>query len=556
MAFKTRISVAVRSKVRLQHVCPLQPALFSRAIISEGFQRRLQFQVQTHVVRYFSSAGQVFDQIITDFGGESITEGTLVEWRKKVGDAVTKGEVIGVIETDKVTIEIKAGESGVIKDVLVKADDTIGKGALLAKIDVGASPTGTSTVTSAPSSSTSQSSLGPVIEQVVNDFGGESITEGTLMEWRKKEGEFVQKGDILCVIETDKVTIEVKAQESGTITECLIKADETVAKGAKIVKIQTGGEPYAKVEGAKPASAAPASNNSSPSRHEELTGIRATFARLAAERLGLPQAAKAAPSTPSTTAPKSTSAPKAATPAAIVVGKGRTERRVPISFVRQRVMQRLKDTQNTAALLTTFQEADLTAVLTLRSKYKELFEKTHGTSFGLLSFFAKASSLALKEVPGVNAAIDDGTSETIYKDYSDISVPIPSPRGPISCILRNVESKSVRQLEHQIAEFSLKARKDQLTVEDLGESTFGIVDSGISGGMLGTSILNPPQSAILGTNAITKRPYAVNGKVEARPIMYLSLTYDHRLVDGREAVTFLCSVRDKLEDPSRMLLDL
>ena len=280
-----------------------------------------------------------------------------------------------------------------------------------------------------------------------------------------------------------------------------------------------------------------------------LTGLRATFARLAAERLGLPvEAPSAAPAAPAPAVGKA--------PAAVSVGEGCTERRVPVSFVRQRVMKRLKETQNTTAQLSTFQEVDMTESLKLRSKYKDLFLKLHGSQLGLLSLIAKATCLAIAEVPGVNAIIDDGTKETVWRDYVDISIPIPSPRGIISCTLKDAQSMTIRDLEHEIAALSDRAGRDELSVSDLSHSTFGIVDTGAAGSMLGTGIINYPQSASMGTNAVKRRVAVVGGKLEARPIMYTALNYDHRLVDGREAVTFLCSVRDKLEDPSRMLLDL
>jgi len=220
------------------------------------------------------------------------------------------------------------------------------------------------------------------------------------------------------------------------------------------------------------------------------------------------------------------------------------------------VAQRLKDAQDTAALLTTFQEADMSAALEMCKKYKDSFQKTHGTQLGYLSVFAKASSNALMEIPGVNAVIDDSSKEIVYRDYTDISIPIPSPRGPVTCVLRGVESKTVLDIELEIAGLVEKAANDDLSVDDMMGATFGITDTGVAGGMMGTAIINPPQSAVMGTNAVTPRPTVVGGKVVAKPIMYLALTYDHRLIDGREAVTFLCSVRDKMEDPTRMLLEL
>jgi len=503
-----------------------------------------------------SSAGQIMDQVLSDLGGESITEGTLMEMKKNVGDTVTKDEVIATIETDKVTIEVKAVESGVLKEVFAKVDDNVEKGQVLAKIEVGAAG-GAPAAAPAPASAAAPAaaaSTGKVIEQTIEDFGGESITEGTIMEWKKQVGDFAQKGDILAVIETDKVTIEVKAEVSGTIQEIFAKADETVEKGAKLVKIQEGGAPAG---GSSPtaAPAAAAAPAAPVAEHSDLHGLRLTFARLAAKRSGLPMPGEAMPAP----APKAAAAPgKVASsgPQPIVVGEGKIERRVPLSFVRKRVASRLKETQNTAALLSTFQEIDMAEAIALRSRYKDSFSKQHGSQLGLLSMITKATCLALAEVPGVNAMIDDATKETVWRDYVDVSIPIPSPRGVISCTLRDAQSMSIRDLEHEIAGFADRARTDSLAVADISDPTFGIVDGGISGSMLGTGMINFPQSAAMGTNAIKQRPAAIGGKVVARPFMYVSLTYDHRLVDGREAVTFLCAVRDKLQDPARMLLDL
>lgn len=224
--------------------------------------------------------------------------------------------------------------------------------------------------------------------------------------------------------------------------------------------------------------------------------------------------------------------------------------------MRWRVIQRQKESENTMALLTTFQEVDMTAALELRAKHQKLFEKVHGVPLGLLSLFVKASASGLLEIPGVNGFIDDASQEIVYRKYCDISVPIPSPRGPVSCVLRNAEAMSIGDVERSIARLSLQARLGQLSPEDLAPASFGISDTGVAGSMLSTSLVNPPASAVLGTNAIQQRAMMVGGKVVARPSMYVSLTYDHRLVDGREAVTFLGGVRDQLEDPTRLLLGI
>mmetsp|Transcript_167944 Transcript_167944/g.534117 ORF Transcript_167944/g.534117 Transcript_167944/m.534117 type:complete len:385 (+) Transcript_167944:922-2076(+) len=369
-------------------------------------------------------------------------------------------------------------------------------------------------------------------------------------------GRSPDRGEILALIETDKVSVEVLAEASGVLTEILAKADDSVEVGTLLAKIQTGagGAVAAAAPVAAPAASADVAAPAEAVDVSGLTGIRAGLARAHAARHGEPMPGAAAPAA---AAPKPSAV--AAVPAPVVAAEGapgRTERRVPMSAVRRRVAQRLKESQNALALITTFQEADLTESIKLREKHKDLFQKTHGAQLGVLSFFIKACATGLMDIPGVNGVIDDATSEIVYRDFVDISVPIPSPRGPVTCTLRNCESMSIRDIERGLAGLMEKARKDQLAVEDMSEASFGIVDSGSAGGMLGTCFINPPASATLGTNAVKKRATVVDGKVVSREMMYLSLTYDHRLVDGREAATFLGSVRDKLEDPSRMLLDV
>lgn len=498
-------------------------------------------------IRSFS----VITQSVLDFGAESIKEGTLMEFKKHAGEAVTKGEIVASIETDKVTVDVMAEESGVIKELLAKPDDNVVVGQALFKIEVGAAA---SAAAPAPAAAAPAAGGAPgrMIEQAVNDFGGESITEGTLMEWRKGVGESVGKGEILAIIETDKVSVELLAEESGVVREILVQADETVEVGKVVVKIEAGAAGAAAPAAASSSAAAPSAAAAAPVSTAGLSGFRLGLARAAAARAGLPDPA----ATPAAPAAAASSAAAPVMPAAVAVGEGRTERRVPMSWVRRRVAQRLKESQNTLALITTFQEADVSESVALKSKHKDLFQKTHGADLGLMSFFIKASATGLMDIPGVNAVIDDAKSEVVYRDYVDIAVPIQSPRGPVSCTLRNVESMSIKDIEQKLADLSDKARNDQLGVEDMSSASFGIADSGPSGGWFGTTFINPPASATLGCNAVKDRAAVVNGKVVARPMMYLSLTYDHRLVDGREAATFLGSVRDKLEDPSRMLLDL
>lgn len=377
------------------------------------------------------------------------------------------------------------------------------------------------------------------------------------MEWRKSVGDGVTKGELLAVIETDKVTVDVTASESGILSQILKPADSTVEVGNALAEIEVGAAPTA-VPASAPASTPvpPVSNQAaaapSPPTTPALAGLKGIalgFARAAAIRAGTwpPVGVPASPAAEPTAAPtKPVAAP--------VTGRG--ERRVPLSFVRVLSARKLQEVQQTAALLSTFQEVDMTAAIALRDKYKDLFMKKHDVPLGLLSLFVKASSSALTAEPGVNAVIDDGSNEIVYRDYADVSVPIPTPRGQVPCTLYDAGRMSVTDIERTLSQLMQRARSDDLSMEDIGDATFGIVDSGSAGGMLGTSVINPPMSAIMGTNAVTKRACVVKGKVVARDIMYISLTYDHRLVDGREAVTFLCAVRDKLEDPARLLLDL
>jgi len=554
-ALPVRSSSTIYTQRQFAHL--VTPAPFSRRSgQSCGYSPRLS--------RFSSS---IVEQKVPAFGAESITEGTILEFKAKVGEAVAKGDIIAVIETDKVAAEVVAQEAGVIVEILAKVDDNVEVGQTLVKIDIAGTAAsesaGTPSVTESAPSKAATLDL-QVVDQKITELGGESITEGTLMEWRKHVGESVSKGDIIAVVETDKVAVEIAAVETGVIAEVLAKAEDTVVVGAVIAKIQAGGMQT------QPSSAIPAPQASieatgkaaQPSVHDippPGKGLRAEFARRAALRAaGLPMTASIASSTGhESPVPKQILTPAAAPAKTGTVTKdSRAEHRIPMTPIRQRVVQRMKQTQDTMAMLTTFQEADMTAVLEMRTKYKDSFQKTHGAQLGLLSIFVKASSDALKEVPGVNALTDDATKEIVYRDYADICVPIPTPRGPVSCVLRNVETMSILDIEKTLASMSQKARQDELAIEDMASPSFGIVDAGSVGGMLGTSMINPPQSAVLGTNEVKQRACVVGGKVVARPIMYLSLTYDHRLVDGREAVSFLCSVRDKMEDPTRMLLNM
>merc|ERR1719158_137810 len=373
------------------------------------------------------------------------------------------------------------------------------------------------------------------------------------MEWNKKVGDMVTIGEVVCVIETDKVTVEVESTTAGVITAQHFAQEATVKVGENLLTVD---------DAATAGSAAPA-----PEAAKEggglISDLKASlqkgFEQAHSVRAGTPAAAApaaAAPAAAAPAAPKTAPAPSPPKPAVISTPGAREERRENMTRMRQRIAQRLKDAQNTAALLSTFNEVDMSKAMELRKEYKDLFEKTHGSRFGFMSIFCKAVSLALQEVPAINAVIDDATNQIIFRDYVDVSVAVASPRGLVVPVIRNVEQMSFLQIEQQLAYLAGKAKNDSITMDDMAGGTFTVSNGGVFGSMLGTPIVNPPQSAILGMHAIKDRAVVVDKQIVIRPMMYLALTYDHRLVDGREAVTFLCSVRDKVEDPRRMLLDL
>lgn len=351
---------------------------------------------------------------------------------------------------------------------------------------------------------------------------GDSITEGTVVALLKQPGEFAALDEVVAQIETDKVTVDVMAPMSGTVSAFHCEEDDTVEVGAQLFTMIPGGE-----------SAAPASTPAP-------TAAAVTPA--------------AAPAPPPAPAP-APAAPAPAAPAAEVAAVGnRGERRVPMTRMRQTISKRLKDAQNTAAMLTTFNEVDMNALMSMRTEYKDAFEKKHGVKLGLNSIFLKACTHALLDQPAVNSQIH-GTDQVFY-DFVDIGIAAATPKGLVVPIIRNCETLSMADIEREIAAMGAKAKAGKITMDDMAGGTFSITNGGVFGSLISTPILNLPQSAIIGLHGIFKRPIAVNGKVEIRPMMYIALTYDHRIIDGREAVTFLKQVKELVEDPTRLLLDL
>eukprot|EP01133_Synstelium_polycarpum_P018669 gene18669-22335_t len=363
---------------------------------------------------------------------------------------------------------------------------------------------------------------------------GDSISEGTIVAWNKNVNDSVRVDDVVCSIETDKVTIDINAQDSGVITELFAKEGETVLVGKPLYRVKKGA-----VAAEAPKAAAPA-----PKAAEAPKAAPAAAAAPVAEA---PKAAAPAPK--AAPAP----APKAAAPAAPAAPAG-VEQRVKMTRIRQRTAQRLKDSQNTAAMLTTFNEVDMSALMELRNKYKDEFTEKHQVKLGFMSAFVKASAIALKDQPIVNAFIDE--TDIVYPAGINISVAVAAPRGLMVPVIRNCQNMSFADIEKDIGRLSGLARNDQLAIEDSMGGTFTISNGGVYGSMFGTPIINPPQSAILGMHSVKDRVVVVNGQMVIRPIMYVALTYDHRIIDGREAVTFLKKIKDVIEDPRRLLLDL
>ncbi|WP_049255707.1 2-oxoglutarate dehydrogenase complex dihydrolipoyllysine-residue succinyltransferase [Neisseria bacilliformis] len=384
----------------------------------------------------------------------------------------------------------------------------------------------------------------------------ESITEGTLLAWHKKAGEAVARDEVLVDIETDKVVLEVPAPQAGVLVEIIVNEGDTVTSQQVLAKIDTDAVVVVAAPAAQPAAAsAPAAP--APASNAQAGVAMPAAAKLAAEKgvdVSSVQGSGRDGRVLKEDVQKAPAAPKAAAPAAPVPAGARPEERVPMSRLRTRVAERLLSSQQENAILTTFNEVNMKPVMDLRAKYKEKFEKEHGVKLGFMSFFVKAAVAALKKFPVVNASVDG--KDIVYHGYFDIGIAIGSPRGLVVPILRDADQMSIADIERAIVDYAVKAKDGKIAIEDLTGGTFSITNGGTFGSMMSTPIINPPQSAILGMHATKERAVVENGQVVVRPMMYLALSYDHRIIDGREAVLTLVTIKDLLEDPARLLLDL
>lgn len=504
--------------------------------------------------------------------GESITEVTVGQWFKKDGDQVQMDEVLCELESDKATFELPAESTGTLR-IKAQEGDTLEIGAVICVIEESSTsvsesssstpvPMSTTTPTSAPAVSAASGKTGEVKTMIVPTVG-ESITEVTLASWLKKDGDFVKLDEIIAEVDSDKATFELPAEATGILRH-VAKEGDTLEIGGLICKIEVSdASPAAtsaapSTEAAAPTAAATSGNETYASGHASPAA-----SKILAEKGVSPTAVSgtgkdgritkedAMSAQKPVAAPSPAPAAKAAEPATAIGAGARNERREKMSSLRKTVSRRLVAVKNETAMLTTFNEVNMKPIMDMRSKFKDQFKEKHGVGLGFMSFFTKAVCVALQEWPSVNAKIDG--NDIIFNDYCDISIAVSAPKGLVVPVVRNAEAMSFDQIEKEIVRLAGKARDNKLSIEEMTGGTFTLTNGGVFGSMMSTPIINAPQSAILGMHNIVERPMAVNGEVKILPMMYLALSYDHRIIDGRESVSFLVRVKQLLEDPTRLL---
>jgi 2-oxoglutarate dehydrogenase E2 component (dihydrolipoamide succinyltransferase) len=503
--------------------------------------------------------------------GESISEVTIAKWLKKDGDYVQQDEVICEMESEKATLELTAEKAGVLK-IVAPEGATVKIGDVACTIDTDAAPAAGASAapapaaapaaTPAPAPAPEAAPAAPAVNKGTIEMKvptvGESISEVTLVKWVKKDGDYVERDEVICELESEKATFELNAEEAGAL--------QTLGKEGDTLKI---GDPIAKIDTsvARPAGKAqPAAATAAP-KAEAKAAPQAQNAPVTA----IPNDIKATPVAAAVIADKHVDPATIKGSGAhgkilkddvyaalqnpgVAIGQEmftRTERREKMSNLRKTVSRRLVEAKNTTAMLTTFNEVDMTAIMDLRAKYKEVFKKQHEVNLGFMSFFTKACCFALKEFPSVNAYIDG--EELVYHEYCDVSIAVSAPKGLVVPVIRNAESLDMAGIEKKVVELATKARDNKLTMDEMTGGTFTITNGGVFGSLMSTPIINIPQSAILGMHKIQERPMAVNGQVVIRPMMYVALSYDHRIIDGRESVSFLVRVKEMLESPEQLL---
>ncbi|WP_448702536.1 2-oxoglutarate dehydrogenase complex dihydrolipoyllysine-residue succinyltransferase [Mucilaginibacter sp. AW1-3] len=509
--------------------------------------------------------------------GESITEVTLSRWIKKDGDTVAMDEVIAELESDKATFELTAEQAGTLRTI-AKEGDTIPVGAPVCTIeDGGAAPAKAEAPAAEPAKPAAVADKAPAAAPVAAPAGktievkvppvGESITEVTLSRWLKKDGDAVAMDEAIAELESDKATFELTAEQAGTL-KTIAKEGDVLAIGAVVCSISAGASALAAAPVAQPvAAAATATSAPAQTASNYASGTPSPAAGKILAEKGVDPASVSGSGVngritkeDALNAQKSAPAVQPAKPAAPAPGVSdgggsgspRGEKREKMSPLRKTVAKRLVAVKNETAMLTTFNEVDMSPIMEIRSKYKDKFKEKHGVGLGFMSFFTKAVCEALKDWPAVNARIEG--EEIVYSNFADISIAVSAPKGLVVPVIRNAESMSLAEIEKEVVVLAGKARENKLSLAEMTGGTFTITNGGVFGSMMSTPIINSPQSAILGMHNIVERPVAVNGQVVIRPMMYLALSYDHRIIDGRESVSFLVRVKQLLEDPARLLL--
>lgn len=504
--------------------------------------------------------------------GESITEVTIAAWNKKDGDVVKMDEVLCELESDKATFELPAEAEGILK-IVAKEGDTLPIGAVICYIETvgGAAvvaPAVEASVASTPVAAAPVASVAAQTIEIKVPAVGESITEVTVSSWNKKEGDSVNMDEVLCELESDKATFELPAEATGVL-HIVAEAGTTLPIGGLVATITVGAG--SAVASPAPVASAPAPSASVESSSSYAAGHASPAAAKALAEKGIDPAtvqgsgvggritkedAQAAqkPAPAPAAAPAKAAAPAPSPAAVLSSAPGRVDRAEKMTSLRKTVARRLVQVKNETAMLTTFNEVDMKPIMDLRGKYKDKFKEKHGVGLGFMSFFTKAVCVALKEFPAVNASIDGDS--IIFHDYCDISIAVSAPKGLVVPVIRNAEQLSLAGIESEVMRLAIKARDNKLTLPEMTGGTFTITNGGVFGSMLSTPIINAPQSAILGMHNIVERPVVVGGQIVVRPIMYIALSYDHRIIDGRESVSFLVRVKQLLEDPTRLLLDV
>ena len=491
--------------------------------------------------------------------GESVTEATVATWFKKPGDQVAVDDMLCELETDKVTVEVPSPVAGTLAEIVAAEGATVNAEALLAQINEGAAASAPAPAAATPAESTAAPAAQTIAVMV--PVLGESVSEATVSTWYKAPGDTVAQDEMLCELETDKVSVEVPAPAAGVLGQILAAEGSTVQAGGQLAVI--GGEISSAATPAQASVSAAAANShdveDAPSAKKLMSEAGLSRDEVTASgkdnRVMKQDVQKALAATQAAAAPQAAPIPPA-TPirAAVSTDDAAREERVKMTRLRQTIARRLKDSQNTAAMLTTYNEVDMTEVMALRNEYKDLFLKKHGVKLGFMSFFTVACCHALREVPEVNSEIDG--ADIVYKNFVHMGIAAGTPTGLVVPVIRDADSMSFAEIEKAIAEKGARARDGKLSMAEMQGGTFTISNGGVYGSLMSSPILNPPQSGILGMHKIQDRPMAINGEVVIRPMMYLALSYDHRVVDGKGAVTFLVRVKEALEDPRRLLMDL